>query len=323
MTHNDVYTKFLIQYDKANVTSSYPSLTKYEIATLLDKAYIATIAQKVTGNNPRQSAFESDVKSIADVQPLIKHADLEFDPLSHEVMGINIAEVTIPEDYMYYVQMLIEYDSSSKDGINVGDASIVSSAGQQFSGDDDNGILDVNELYYGNPDEMPDQLDWRNLYYSSTIGDPINSIAENSTSTTGPYDKKQIRLLPVKLTSHDVAEKFLATPYNMPWVKQPVAYMQSNKISIIYDPIDKPLLDPGSAAHLVYIHKPALFAIERTEIVDGTAVVKKDVDFSETTQFELLDTAAEEVINLAIIMALDNVESARLNSKLSMRGLES
>ena len=53
MTHSDIYTKYMIEYDKAQITSSYPSLTKYEIATLLDKAYLAIIAQKFTGNNAR------------------------------------------------------------------------------------------------------------------------------------------------------------------------------------------------------------------------------------------------------------------------------
>lgn len=47
MTHSDIYTKFMIEYDKANITSSYPSLTKYEIATILDKAYLAIIAQNI------------------------------------------------------------------------------------------------------------------------------------------------------------------------------------------------------------------------------------------------------------------------------------
>ena len=53
MTHKDIYTKFMIEYDKANITSSYPSLTPYEVATILDKAYLALIARKPTGNNPR------------------------------------------------------------------------------------------------------------------------------------------------------------------------------------------------------------------------------------------------------------------------------
>jgi hypothetical protein len=41
MTHSDIYTKFMIEYDKANITSSYPSLTKYEIALISDsKGYL-------------------------------------------------------------------------------------------------------------------------------------------------------------------------------------------------------------------------------------------------------------------------------------------
>ena len=71
MTHKDIYTKFMIEYDKANVTSSYPSLTEYEVATVLDKAYHALIAQKVTGNNVRRVALEGDLKSISDIAPLI------------------------------------------------------------------------------------------------------------------------------------------------------------------------------------------------------------------------------------------------------------
>lgn len=72
MTHKDIYTKFMIEYDKANLTSSYPSLTEYEVATVLDKAYNALIAQKITGNNYRRSTLESDIKSTADLEPLIR-----------------------------------------------------------------------------------------------------------------------------------------------------------------------------------------------------------------------------------------------------------
>lgn len=72
MTHKDIYTKFMIEYDKANVTSSYPSLTEYEVATVLDKAYNALIAQKITGNNVRRTTFEADTKAIADLEPLVR-----------------------------------------------------------------------------------------------------------------------------------------------------------------------------------------------------------------------------------------------------------
>lgn len=68
MTHENIFEKFMIEYDKANITSSYPSLTDYEIATILDKAYLALIAQKVTGTNFRKAPFEIDTKAIEDIQ---------------------------------------------------------------------------------------------------------------------------------------------------------------------------------------------------------------------------------------------------------------
>lgn len=71
MTYNDIYKNFLIEYDKADVSSSYPSLTKEEIAAILNKAMYALIAQKVTGNNHRKIALDMDSKAMSDISPLI------------------------------------------------------------------------------------------------------------------------------------------------------------------------------------------------------------------------------------------------------------
>lgn len=73
MTYKQIYTNFLIEYDKADVSSSYPSLTNKEIAVLLDKAMYALIAQKVTGNNPRKLALDMDSKAMSDIAPLINN----------------------------------------------------------------------------------------------------------------------------------------------------------------------------------------------------------------------------------------------------------
>lgn len=72
MTYNDIYKNFLIEYDKADVSSSYPSLTNEEIAAILNKAMYALIAQKVTGNNPRKVALDMDSKAMSDIAPLIR-----------------------------------------------------------------------------------------------------------------------------------------------------------------------------------------------------------------------------------------------------------
>lgn len=41
------------------------------------------------------------------------------------------------------------------------------------------------------------------------------------------------------------------------------------------------------------------------------------IDFTDTTQFELSDSMAEELVDLAILMALENVESQRVKTKQS------
>ena len=103
MTHKDIYTKFMIEYDKANLTSSYPSLTEYEVATVLDKAYNALIAQKITGNNYRRSTLESDIKSTADLEPLIRRKKMTAKTLR----DLNVMYADQPENMLYYIEALL------------------------------------------------------------------------------------------------------------------------------------------------------------------------------------------------------------------------
>lgn len=111
MTHSDIYTKFMIEYDKANVTSSYPSLTPYEIATLLDKAYLALIAQKFTGNNFRQALFEQDTKAVEDLQPLVVTKVLATP--THNPFINNQYDYNRPSDVLYYIQGLLMTDKAT------------------------------------------------------------------------------------------------------------------------------------------------------------------------------------------------------------------
>ena len=105
MTHADIYEKFMIEYDKENVTTSYPSLTEYEIATLLDKAYLALIAQKFTGNNMRRVPFEGDEKAVEDLQPLVQEGVISF--ISNtDKLGLNIHEFD-KNEVMYIIHAVI------------------------------------------------------------------------------------------------------------------------------------------------------------------------------------------------------------------------
>ena len=237
MTHADIITKFLIEYDKANITSSYPSLTDYEIATVLDKAYLSLIAQKVTGTNPRQVAFEGDIKAIEDVRPLIKREKIKVEQ-NDLYTASNEYTYTIPEDMLYFVDGYVKLLGKS-----------------------------------------------RALDKSAHIG-------------------QSVVLMP-----HSVAQKYRATSTNMPWIKEPILSIEGNRMYILIDQYAYSKTMGTLDFMLIYIHKPKKF-------IEGDTITKD-------TQFELTDSMAEELINLAIIMSLEIVESTRLESKTKTSVLES
>ena len=121
MTYENIYQKFMIEYDKAGITSSYPSLTEYEAATILDKAYLALIAQKVTGNNARRSTVESDVKAVSDLKGLITTDECTIAANSDSVVG-NRRKWSLPTGFLYFIggtirntpMKLIPHESAEK-----------------------------------------------------------------------------------------------------------------------------------------------------------------------------------------------------------------
>lgn len=232
MTHSDVYTKYMIEYDKAQITSSYPSFTKYEIATLLDKAYLALIAQKLTGNNPRNSLFENDVKAAEDLRPLVKTNKFFY---SGSGLSSNETLYTIPEDMLYYLQSIIKRRSS-----------------------------------------------------------------------TSSIDNKSHAISNVQQVSHEYATKFRATDTNMPWVPNPVCCLENNNIHLFVDPYKE--ANSAFDLYVTYVKRPNKFVDDYT---------------TGTSEFELSDGMAEELINLAMIMGLESVESPRITTKIQTRPLES
>ena len=106
MTYKDIHKKYMIEYDKENVTSSYPSLTTYEIATILDKAYLALIAQKLTGNQQRVP-FEGDIKAIEDVRNLIASKKISK---SNTTLPIDNAVIYELSDILYFLTALVLID---------------------------------------------------------------------------------------------------------------------------------------------------------------------------------------------------------------------
>ena len=246
MTYKDIKKRFLIEYDKANVTSSYPSLTDTEIAAILDKAYLATIAQKVTGNNIRKSYLEADIKSISDLQELITRTELTLKSSVEEtpddpkpVLPENVKFVEFPDKFMYYVSAFAEIHNGA---------------------------------------------------------------------------------VPMQIVNHATAKRFFVGPYNKPWIKIPVCYIHENKIFVVYDTDEE-----VNTIYLDYIKEPELFSsvLKVHAGIDSNGdKIYTDIANIDREDLKCNDTLAEEIISLAIIFALENVESTRLNSKLNTKGFE-
>lgn len=76
MISSDLFKIFKVEYDKANVISSYPSFLTEEIEIFLNKGYLTTVSRKFSGNNVRKIGFEGDVAATSDLQNLITTVSL-------------------------------------------------------------------------------------------------------------------------------------------------------------------------------------------------------------------------------------------------------
>lgn len=244
MAYSDIYNKFLIEYDKQNITSSYPSLLKKEICQILDKAYLALITQKFTGNNTRKAAFGIDAKQTIDLQGLITEYQLAFDPE-------NNRNARYPNEYIYKMYPILDEDFYTKDQPKL-------------------------------------------LYF-------ING------SVSAPNDGRENLVL----ISPEASFKYGVTVHNKPIIKTPAFFIKEDELHLFVDPYryaDAPNIS------IQYIREPEKF--DGDEGLENTNTIIADVDF------QLNDAAAEELINLAVIFALENVESQRTNSKITVSQME-
>ena len=104
----------------------------------------------------------------------------------------------------------------------------------------------------------------------------------------------------VKLLDHTQIKNFIKTYNNNPWIENPVGVIEDNTLKVYYDPIS--MESNSHSIDLTYVKHPVL-------INDLT---------SELEISELPDQTWYEVINRAVQMALENVESQRVQTKTSL-----
>src|SRR5699024_6869910 len=94
---------------------------------------------------------------------------------------------------------------------------------------------------------------------------------------------------------------------NIPWVENPVATLENDKLLVYVDPVlmQDPMYAPRVEDNtefyrvdLTYVKKPTKFDYTKPE---------QELDFPEDVMYE--------IINRAVVIALENIESQRQSSK--------
>lgn len=112
------------------------------------------------------------------------------------------------------------------------------------------------------------------------------------------------------LVDHNSAELYKQTYNNLPWIEDPVVYLEDNKAYILVDPIlmrtqgFEPTNVDGKDQYYVnvtYIKKPKDFNYKNPE-----------------EELDLPEDVIKQVIDRAVELALENIESQRFQSKVSI-----
>ena len=106
----------------------------------------------------------------------------------------------------------------------------------------------------------------------------------------------------ISLIEHKDADRFLKTYNNNPWVETPVAVVRDNKI-VIY--IDTESMAAPYLVDLTYVKYPSVI----------------DYALPETDITEIPEYMWNEVISLATVLALDNIESQRIEAATELNKL--
>ena len=105
------------------------------------------------------------------------------------------------------------------------------------------------------------------------------------------------------LISHEDSRKFLKTHTNDPWIDIPVATLENNQLKVF---IDVHSMNSPYSIDITYVQFPP--KIDYTQANQDINIVP--------------DRVMNEVINRAVVLALDNIESTRTQTKVQLNNLQ-
>lgn len=112
------------------------------------------------------------------------------------------------------------------------------------------------------------------------------------------------------LTNHDLVKPYKQTYNNVPWVENPIATLENNKLLVYVDPVlmQNSMYAPRVEDNTEYYRVNVTYVKQPTKF-DYT-LPNNELDFSDDVMYE--------IINRAVVLALENIESQRQQSKFQL-----
>lgn len=125
------------------------------------------------------------------------------------------------------------------------------------------------------------------LYY---VGADVHIVDPHAPTNNVPQESM--------LVEESVIGKLIATPYNDPVLRQCYIYLKEGEVNVIYDPFAT-----LSSIYVSYIRKPG-------------KLVTETPGEGEVNTSELPEHVHSEIVDLAVSMLLENIESQRLQTQM-------
>lgn len=148
-----------------------------------------------------------------------------------------------------------------------------------------------------------DLLDYPNKYmFLYNIDVNVDRVLENNASVSGVWMETMDK-------THDTAFKNLTTPFNLPYIEQPVFLLEHNYINIITDPHTTAV----NTVKIEYIRYPKKLV---NSLTTGSflGVTPGSPSDEYTTECELAEHTHQEIVELCANLLLENIESSRVQT---------
>jgi hypothetical protein len=288
MTITEMHQYFRVGVDKAE-SFSYPSFEIEEIDYFLNKAQERFIKQRYGINNIKGQGFEQTQKRTDDIREVIMYNNSSS--LDRYLNGSNTDD---NKPYSKYYTLPNTAPASASDPGDVYWFSIQEEAEVVYTDAASSSYTINSTVIPTGTYIVTETLSYDGEMYYTGESFVFAGASFSSKFPNGTFKSTKSKRVGVKPIQHDDYNKVVNDPFNKPNHDQALRLMLGDKIEIITE-ADFDI----TKFYMRYVRKPLA------------------VDFANTVDCELADHTHEEIVDIAVSIALEDIESGRYQTNLN------